>query len=139
MQGLVHFYYGDRLKAFEIGLGTIIRSKGHSIETITVIINDNYDWITNIKNNDHFHHRIFNKSEHKNCSLDFFTNLFSKENMTILIANIDLLLKSNVFQIEEFLELLVESDSRNEIILTSNDDFSEITNIANYVSFISSK
>ncbi|MHA1417650.1 MAG: hypothetical protein ACTSPO_01595 [Candidatus Heimdallarchaeaceae archaeon] len=49
MSGLVHFYFGDRIKAFETGLGTIIRSDGHSLKTKLVIFNDNYNWLKSLE------------------------------------------------------------------------------------------
>ncbi|MBY9000245.1 MAG: hypothetical protein KGD64_04970, partial [Candidatus Heimdallarchaeota archaeon] len=125
--------------AFEAGLGTIIRSAGHAIATIVVIFDDNYDWITYIKKKNHFQLKIINKLEYNEYSLDFFTDLFSKKNMTILIANIDHPLQSNSILIEDFIKSIVESKQRNEIIITSERDISEIANIANYVSFFSFK
>ncbi|MCK4972410.1 MAG: hypothetical protein KAS52_03760 [Candidatus Heimdallarchaeota archaeon] len=134
MSGLVHFYFGDRIKAFETGLGTIIRSEGHSLKTMLIVFNDNYSWIKNLDCRDHFQIQIINKTDIMNFGLNAFKSLFSTNNRTILIANIDFFLYCSQISIRDFIKTIERLKTKNEIILTSEEIIEELVQIADYAS-----
>ncbi len=134
MPGLVHFYFGDKIKAFETGLGTIIRSEGHSLETILIIFNDSYSWIKSLEEHTHFQIRIINKTEIMKLGLAALKSLFSTNNWTILVANIDLFLNFSQVSIKDFIKIIEQIKSKNEIIFTSEELIEELVQIADYVS-----
>jgi len=134
MPSLVHFYFGDRIKAFETGLGTIIRSEGHSLKTMLIVFNDNYSWIKSLDGRTHFQIQIINKTEIMSLGLNTFKSLFSINNRTILIANVDLFLCFSQTSINDFIKTIEQIKSKNEIILTSEEIIEEIVQIADYVS-----
>lgn len=137
MSGLVHFYFGDRIKAFETGLGTIIRSDGHSLKTKLVIFNDNYNWLKSLEGNTHFQIQIINTAEISKLGFNHFNDLLSTYNQTILLANVDLFLSFSQISIKDFIEAIGQIKSKNEIILTSEEIIEEIVQIADYVSELS--
>lgn len=134
MPGLVHFYFGDKIKAFETGLGTIIRSEGHSLETMLIAFNDSYSWINSLEDSNHFQIRIINKTEIMKFGLNAFKSLFSTNNRTILVVNIDLFLQCSQISINDFIKTLEQTKSKNEIIFTSEELIEELVQIADYVS-----
>lgn len=134
MSGLVHFYFGDRIKAFETGLGTIIRSEGHSLKTKIIIFNDGYSWIKNLDSRNHFQIQIINKTEITNLGLSTFKGMFSIDNRTILVANVDLFLYFSQISINKFIQTIEKVKSNNEIIFTSEEMIEELVQIADYVS-----
>lgn len=134
MSGLVHFYFGDRIKAFETGLGTIIRSVGHSLKTKIIIFNDGYSWIKNLDSRNHFQIQIINKTEITNLGLSTFKDMFSIDNRTILVANVDLFLYFSQISINKFIQTIEKVKSNNEIIFTSEEMIEELVQIADYVS-----
>ncbi len=134
MSGLVHFYFGDRLKAFETGLGTIIRSEGHSLKTMLIVFNDNYSWIKNLDRHNHFQIQIISKTDIMNLELNAFKSLFSAKNRTILVANIDFFLYCSQISVNDFINTMERIKPKNEIILTSEEMIEELVQFADYVS-----
>jgi ATP:corrinoid adenosyltransferase len=134
MPGLVHFYFGDRIKAFETGLGTIIRSEGHSLKTILTIFNDSYSWINSLEGHAHFQIRIIDKTEIMKLGLNALKSLFSANNRTILVANVDLFLNISQISMKDFIKIIEQIKSKNEIIFTSEEIIKELVQIADYVS-----
>ncbi len=134
MSGLVHYYFGDRLKAFEIGLGTIIRSEGHSLKTLLIVFNDNYSWVRNLDDHNQFEIQIIDKTELIKLGLNPFKDLFSTTNKTIVVANVDLFLQFSQIPINDFIETIEQIKSENEIILTGEKMSEKLVQIADYVS-----
>jgi len=134
MSGLVHFYFGDRIKAFETGLGTIIRSEGHSLKTMLIVFNDNYSWIKNLDSSNHFQIQIMSKTDIMNLGLKAFKSLFSANNQIILIANVDFFLYCSQISINDFINIINRIKSKNEIILTSEEMIEELVQISDYAS-----
>jgi ATP:corrinoid adenosyltransferase len=134
MSGLVHFYFGDRIKAFETGLGTIIRSEGHSLKTTFIVFNDNYNWIKNLESRSHLQIQIINKTEIRTLGLDAFKSLSSNNNHTILVANVDLFLCNSQISVNDFIKTIEQVKPKNEIILTSEEMIEELFQIADYAS-----
>ena len=134
MSGLVHFYFGDRIKAFETGLGTIIRSEGHSLKTMLIIFDDNYNWIKNLDHRNHFQIQIISKTDIINLGLKAFKSLFSVNNRTILVANVDFFLYCSQISINDFINTIERIKPKNEIILTSEEMIEELVQIADYAS-----
>ncbi|MHA1201742.1 MAG: hypothetical protein ACTSQ4_04395 [Candidatus Heimdallarchaeaceae archaeon] len=134
MSGLVHFYFGDRIQAFDTGLGTIIRSKGHSLKTTFIVFNDNYSWIKSLEDRNHLQIQIIDKIKIRNLGLNAFKSLSSSNNHTILIANIDLFLYCSQISTNDFIKIIEQVKPNNEIILTSDEMIEELVQIADYAS-----
>ena len=92
MSHLIHFYFGDRIKAFETGLGTIIRAKGHSRKSEIIAFSDNFTWLNQMTNSQQFPVKIIDKTEITEFDWNAFETLLTRDNMVIMIANIDLFL-----------------------------------------------
>ena len=72
MSHLIHFYFGDRKKAFETGLGSIIRAWGHSHKSKIIVFNNDYTWINELADGEYFQVRIVNKAELTELNLNLF-------------------------------------------------------------------
>ncbi len=135
----VHFYYGDRLRAFHAGLGIVVRALGHSINSKILFLDQSYEWIEDIISLEEVPVEIISIDDHPKIQ-DFFLNEIKKiEDTIFLIANIDLIVQHKVLEMKELLHLLSKIKERNEVILTSETKYTEFEKIAEYVSFISVK
>ena len=133
----VHFYYGDRLRAFHAGLGIVVRALGHSINSIIIFLDQYYEWVEDVISLEEVPVQIISIDD---CSkiLDFFLKEIKEiKDTIILIANIDLIAQHQLLEMKELLHLLIGVKERNEVILTSEAKFIEFEEIADYVSFIS--
>ncbi len=133
----VHFYYGDRLRAFHAGLGIIIRALGHSIKSEILFLDESYAWVEDIISLKEISVKIISIDDHPKVQ-DFLLKEFDKiEDTILLIANIDLIVQHQVLEMKELIHLLSRTKKQNEVILTSEAKYIEFEEIADYVSFIS--
>ena len=70
----VHFYYGNRLRAFHAGLGVIVRALGHSIQSEIIFLDDSYSWIENMVSLEEIPIRILKVNDHHGIQ-EFFFNV----------------------------------------------------------------
>lgn len=137
MLNLVHFYFGNRILAFEICLGTIIRALGHSKKAKIILLNKNFSWVDNTIETKNVPIEIIDIQKNNNRLQKFMGDLPSFENTVLLLANVDLLFQYHDFEIKRFINNLSQLKISNEILLTSEDKISELVEFADYSSKLS--
>ncbi len=135
---LTHYYYGDRLTTFKTGLGTVIRTKGHSMNVKTVIVNDSFHWLENQNQFEAFNPILLDVNKNKEILVVLRELVGSLEETVFLIANFDLIIEKGIISLENFIDLLKEKNESTEILLTGEIDYPELRTIADYVSCIQS-
>ncbi|MHA1827506.1 MAG: hypothetical protein ACTSX6_02545 [Candidatus Heimdallarchaeaceae archaeon] len=137
MQKKIHFYYGNKLSAFQIGLGTIIRAKGHNLNIYALIfsLDNEIHEFSESKLTIPFEVVSLKETEQEIRKKLEFLKTF--ENSVLLIANVDFLVKKNIISFEILSNFITELNRKNEIILTSEKEIEGFINIADYVSLIS--
>lgn len=133
----VHFYYGDRLRTFHTGLGIIVRALGHSINSKIIFLNQSYEWIVDIISPKEIPIEIIPIEDYAKVQNYFIKELGKIEDTILLIANFDLIVQYQIFEMKELLNLLSKIKEKNEVILTSEISSKEFEEIADYVSSIS--
>jgi ATP:corrinoid adenosyltransferase len=133
MTFLVHFYYGNRLEAFQTGLGIIVRALGHSKKIKIYIINDCFSWVDEFEEKSDIHHQIISINETKNNFNEVKNELIQEEGAICLLANFDLLF-DNFLEIKEFVTLIEEISKKNEIIITCEKKYDILEDLGDYVS-----
>ena len=133
----VHFYYGDRLRAFHAGLGIVVRALGHSINSIIIFLDQYYGWVEDVISLEEVPVQIISIDDYSKIQDFFLKEIKEIKDTIILIANIDLIAQHQLLEMKELLHLLIRVKERNEIILTSETKCIEFEEIADYVSFIS--
>jgi ATP:corrinoid adenosyltransferase len=131
---LVHYYFGEREKTFLIGLGIILRAKGHSKPVSILLIDDLYPWINNFKIED-TPQVIIDLRDSKIDVKRIFLDTFSEVKDTVcLIVNFDLLIEKEIMSLQSFLQVIKSLDTSNELILTSEQYYEGLEEFADYVS-----
>jgi ATP:corrinoid adenosyltransferase len=133
----VHFYYGDRLRTFHVGLGIVVRALGHSINSEILFLDESYEWVKDIISLEDVPVRILSIEDQAKIQNFFLEEIKEIKDTILLIANIDLIVHHQVLEIKELLHLLTRIKEKNEVILTSETKYTEFEYIADYVSFIS--
>ncbi|MHA1954688.1 MAG: hypothetical protein ACXAAM_01050 [Candidatus Heimdallarchaeaceae archaeon] len=134
MTFLIHFYYGNRLEAFQAGLGVIIRALGHSRKTRVYIINDSFPWVNELKQKSELPVQIFSKDKTKNLLDEIKRELSKSNNEIFLLVNFDLLFDSWL-GIEDFISLVKEINKENEVLITCENHYDLLEDVGDYVSF----
>ncbi|MCG3222741.1 MAG: hypothetical protein H7641_15285 [Candidatus Heimdallarchaeota archaeon] len=133
MTSLIHFYYGNRLEAFQAGLGVIIRALGHSRKARVYIINDSFPWVNDLKQKSEIPIQIFSREETKNLLDEIKRELRELDNEICLLVNFDLLFDSWL-GIEDFISLAKEINKTNEVIITCENQYDLLEDVGDYVS-----
>jgi len=133
----VHFYYGNRLRAFHAGLGVIVRALGHSIKSKIIFLDDSYSWIENMISSEEIPIKILSIDNHHIVQEFLLKEINKIEKTILLIANIDLIVQHQVLKMNELIHVLSRKKEQNEIILTSEKNYNEFEKFADYVSSIS--
>ncbi|MCG3225490.1 MAG: hypothetical protein H7645_01115 [Candidatus Heimdallarchaeota archaeon] len=133
MTFLIHFYYGNRLEAFQAGLGVIIRALGHLRKTRVYIINDSFSWVHELKQKSELPIQIFSRNETKNLLDEIKRELRELENEICLLVNFDLLFDSWL-GIEDFVSLVKEINKKNEVLVTCENQYDLLEDVGDYVS-----
>ena len=131
---LIHYYYGDRIQAFHTGLGTLIRAAGHSRKTLAYVIDDSFNWVDSLKENQSIPVNILSKVRDKNIQKMIFDEILSISDYVCLISNIDLLIDSSLMDLDELLNFISDTREKNEIIVTCKSYYPELETEADYVS-----
>ena len=135
---LIHYYYGDRLISFKTGLGTLIRAKGHLINVKAIIINNSFQWLKNFNQFREFNSIIYNISQSEEILSVLQNLIISLKNTVLLIVNFDLLIELGNISLKDFIELIIKKQKSLEILLTGEIEYTELKEIADYVSFLQS-
>ncbi len=133
---LVHYYFGDREKAFLVGLGTILRAKGHSKLVSIILIDDHFSLTTNFEEVNIPYITVESRNDKDSVMNTFFDALNALKNTVCLIANFDILISSKKVFLQDILQILYDIDSSNEFIFTSEKHFKELEEFADYVSSV---
>ena len=133
---LIHYYYGDRFTAFKTGLGTILRSLGHSLNSKIMIIDDSFKWLENIEQFGSMNFVLLKTDSHEKALEVLKKEFSSLEGAVFLLTNFDVLIEKKIITISDFIKLLKSKQHSNEILLTAEKKYPEIEEIADYVSLI---
>lgn len=131
---MIHYYYGDRFQTFQTGLGTLIRASGHSKDVLVFVIDDSFEWLNPLKDNQLIPMTILSLNKHKNIQDLIFDEISSISNYVCLISNIDLLIESDLMETEQLLNFIAKVKEKNEIIFTCQFHYAELEANADYVS-----
>lgn len=134
MKHFIHFYYGNREEAFYTALGTAIRAKGHFLPVKFFFIDKQYQWIMHLKKISSFRINILTLTDLKK-GYNFRNDITGLRDTFLVIANIDLLLKEEIMNIDELIGLVSILSNDNEIIVTSLSNLQKIADLADYVSY----
>ena len=136
---LIHYYYGDRIRTFHTGLGSLIRAAGHSKKILAYIIDDSLNWLDSLKDNLSIPVNILSIVQDKNIQKVIFDGISSIRDHVCLISNIDLLIDSGLMSVNELLNFLTDIKGKNEIILSCQSYYPELETEADYVSLFKVK
>ena len=138
MTYLTHYYYGNRILAFQAGFGVILRATGHSKKATVYIINDSFSWVEELKEKSNIPIQIISKNETKNLSDKVICYLKELEDEICLLANFDLIF-NNWFDISDFISLVKEMREKNEVIITCEKRYELLEDLGDYVSVFESQ
>jgi len=132
----VHYYFGDREKAFLVGLGTILRAKGHSKPVLVILIDDPFSLAIDLEKENIPHILIESEGEKDNIMKTFLDVFNGLKDTVCLIANFDTLINSKNISLPHLIQILQDLDTSNEYVLTSEKYFKELEEFADYVSSV---
>ncbi len=133
---LIHYYFGEREKAFLVGFGTILRAKGHSKPVSMILIDNSFSWITDFGIED-VPHTIIESGDTENSIIKKILEVLNGLKDTIcLIANFDILINNKTISLKNLMRTIHDLDTSNEYIFTSEKYFKEFEEFADYVSHV---
>ncbi len=131
---LTHYYYGNRLTSFKAGLGTIIRAKGHLLNTQAILITESSQWVTDQNQFKDLNVVLLDLNKNKNIIDVLRKTVLSSENTVLLIANFDLLIIHTIMTLGDFIDIIKNKHRTTEILLTGEMRYDELEEVADYVS-----
>jgi len=138
MKYLVHYYYGDRLETFQVGIGLLIRALGHSKIVKVYLIDNNFEWVKKLSRENYMPTQIYSLNVDNEFLSEIYKELETLSDTICLLANFDLILTSKR-ELNEFIQKIIALSVKNEVIITFEKKKNELENIADYVSSISIK